>query len=446
MNEEQKKLQEEKKDEQEVITPAQTGEIVDHKDEAPKTTEETVKEENLDAEVVEVSDEVVQDSEDAGEKQEESAEAPVEEKEEEKVEEPSEEEDTSEKEAVEEEKHKEEEEEQEEVVEEEDIKEEEVKEEEVKEEEVKEEEDNIEEIKRELAELKAEKEDEARERELVEVAQNVEVEYDRVVKGINEALRETLEQYQIPVDKSIQELEKKDPAKAQIARNLLVQAKQALDFNTQRLSNQYKSKEQDVIFTKAERLFNKYELSNEQAQVAAETFISILQASGLQDLKDDLAAKVELSVAQARFKVPTVTPPVETVKEEPVKEALKVEAEPATEPEKAEENKPEEEASKPEEKAEEKAPEASAEEFKLERGVAKEVVSRKVVNNLDDYKEGINGSSSVEAAKAPSVDKDNVLAKLAALPPRERQRFMKENFALVNAAMRDFNVKNSRRI
>ena len=432
MNEEQKKLQEEKKDEQEVITPAQTGEIVDHKDEAPKTTEETVKEvseeEDSNTEVVEVSDEVGQDSEDAGEKQEESAEAPVEEKEEEKVEELSEEEDPSEKEVSEEEGKEEE---QEEVVEEEDVKEE--------------EEVDVEQLKKELAELKAEKEDEARERELVEVAQNVEVEYDRVVKGINEALRETLEQYQIPVDKSIQELEKEDPAKAQIARSLLAQAKQALDFNTQRLSNQYKSKEQDVIFTKAERLFNKYELSNEQAQVAAETFISILQASGLQDLKDDLAAKVELSVAQARFKVPIVTPPVETtVKEEPVKEAPKVEAEPATEPEKADENKPEEEASKPEEKAEEKAPEASAEEFKLERGVAKETVSRKVVNNLDDYKEGINGSSSVEAAKA--VNKDNVLAKLAALPPKERQRFMKKNFALVNAAMRDFNIKNSRRI
>ncbi|MCI6738049.1 MAG: hypothetical protein MR593_08025 [Intestinibacter sp.] len=433
MNEEQnKKLQEEKKNKQEIIKPEETGEIIDHKDEASKATEETVKEENPDAEVVEVSDEVVQDSEDAGEKQEESAEAPVEEKEEEKVEEPSEEEKDSseEKEALEEENKEEE--HKEEVVEEEDVKEE--------------EEVDVEQLKKELAELKAEKEDEARERELVEVAQNVEVEYDRVVKGINEALRETLEQYQIPVDKSIQELEKEDPAKAQIARNLLVQAKQALDFNTQRLSNQYKSKEQDVIFTKAERLFNKYELSNEQAQVAAETFVSILQASGLQDLKDDLAAKVELSVAQARFKVPTVTPPVETVKEEPVKEAPKVEAEPATEPEKADENKPEEEASKSEEKAEEKAPEAPAEEFKLERGVAKEVVSRKAVNNLDDYKEGINGSSSVEASKASTVNKDNVLAKLAALPPRERQRFMKENFALVNAAMRDFNVKNSRRI
>ena len=424
MNEEQKKLQEEKKDKQEVITPEETGKIIDHKDEASKATEEVVPEEkSLDAEVVEVSDEVVQDSEDAGKKQEESAEAPVEEKEEEKVEDPSEE-----KEALEEEKDKEEE-EQEEVVE-----------EEVKEE------DNIEQLKKELAELKAEKEDEARERELVEVAQNVEVEYDRVVKGINEALRETLEQYQIPVDKSIQELEKEDPAKAQIARSLLAQAKQALDFNTQRLSNQYKSKEQDVIFTKAERLFNKYELSNEQAQVAAETFVSILQASGLQDLKDDLAAKVELSVAQARFKVPTVIPPVETVKEEPVKEAPKVEAEPATEPEKADENKPEEEVSKSEEKAEEKAPEAPAEEFKLERGVAKETVSRKVVNNLDDYKEGINGSSSIEASKASPVNKDNVLAKLAALPPKERQRFMKENFALVNAAMRDFNIKNSKRI
>ena len=78
MKEKKKKLQEEKKDEHEVITPAQTGEIVDHKVEASKATEETVKEENLDAEVVEVSDEVVQDSEDAGEKQEESAEAPVE--------------------------------------------------------------------------------------------------------------------------------------------------------------------------------------------------------------------------------------------------------------------------------------------------------------------------------------------------------------------------------
>lgn len=433
MNEEQKQ-QEEK-----IITPAQTGEIVDHKVETSKEKEEVtpeVQEPAKDSEqVVEVSNEVVQDSEDAGEKSEQDSvddkqasdssddgdtkEVPQEEKNEEAVED-----------KEEEEKEHKEEEEQEEVAEE-DVKEE-------------EEEVDVEQLKKELAELKAEKEDEARERELVEVAQNVEVEYDRVVKGINEALRETLEQYQIPVDKSIQELEKEDPAKAQIARNLLVQAKQALDFNTQRLSNQYKSKEQDVIFTKAERLFNKYELSNEQAQVAAETFVSILQASGLQDLKDDLAAKVELSVAQARFKVPTVTPPVETVKEEPVKEAPKVEAEPATEPEKADENKPEEEASKPEEKAEEKAPEAPAEEFKLERGVAKEAVSRKVVNNLDDYKEGINGSSSVEAAKA--VNKDNVLAKLAALPPRERQRFMKENFALVNAAMRDFNVKNSKRI
>lgn len=435
MNEEQnKKLQEEKKDEQEVIKPEETGEIIEHKVEASKATEEVLSEVQEPAEdseqVVEVSDEMVQDSEDAGEK---SGRDSVDDK---QASDRSDDGDTEEVPQSEEEK---------EAVEE--NKEEEVTKEEVEEEDVKEEEEvDVEQLKKELAELKAEKEDEARERELVEVAQNVEVEYDRVVKGINEALRETLEQYQIPVDKSIQELEKEDPAKAQIARSLLAQAKQALDFNTQRLSNQYKSKEQDVIFTKAERLFNKYELSNEQAQVAAETFVSILQASGLQDLKDDLAAKVELSVAQARFKVPTVTPPVETVKEETVKEAPKVEAEPATEPEKADENKPEEEVSKPEEKAEEKAPEAPAEEFKLERGVAKEAVSRKVVNNLDDYKEGINGSSSIEASKASTVNKDNVLAKLAALPPRERQRFMKENFALVNAAMRDFNVKNSRRI
>ncbi len=284
---------------------------------------------------------------------------------------------------------------------------------------------DIEQLQKELNELKAEKEEEARVKELVDVAQKVEMEYDRVVNGVNEALRETLEQYQIPTDKTIKELETEDPAKAKIARDLIAQAKQVLDYNTQQLTNTYRAKEQDVIFTKAERLFNKYEMTNEQAQVAADTFISILQASGLQDLNEDLAAKVELSVAQARFKIPTM---IEKAPEVQVaaKEVPNVQPEVAPEAEKAVEVESEEETK-----------EEAKEDVAIERGVAKEA-PKKV--DLNGYKEGIVGDSTAGANKA--VDTSNVLHKLATLPAKERQQFLKENFALVNKAMKETVIKS----
>lgn len=429
MNEQENIKNEEVK--QEVITPNQTGEVVQHEVKTPEAAEEPAKEvpteEKPSKEVVEVSDEVGQDDKDAREEsgenpedipreQEESGtdiedkgEVPTEEKTDEPVGE------------------------QEQVDEDEEVSEQLI------------EEEDIEAIKKELAELKAEKEEEARVKELVEVAQHVESEYDRVVKGVNEALRETLEQYQIPTDKTIQELEKEDPAKAQIARNLITQAKQALDYNTQMLSNEYRAKEQDVIFSKAERLFNKYEMTAEEQQIAAETFVQILHASGLQDLKEDLAAKIELSVAQAKFRVPAKTTDKVEQPKEVIEESQKVEAEPTVEPEKADEKVSEEEVSKSEEKLEEKAPESPTEEFKLGRGVAKESVARKVSNNLDAFKEGIDGTNS-NAAKTSTVDVTNVLSKLAALPPKERQKFTKENFALINEAMRKFNIEHSRKV
>lgn len=418
---------------QEAVTPNQTGEVVQHEVETPEATEESAKEvsaeEKPSEEVVEVSDEDGQDDKDVREESGENKtdteqlksddettdDSSEEIQSEEEVDEPVEEQEQTEKDSKE------------------------TEEQSVNE-------DDIEAIKKELAELKAEKEDEARERELVDVAQNVEVEYDRVVKGINEALRETLEQYQIPTDKTIQELEKEDPAKAQIARNLIAQAKQVLDYNTQMLSNEYRTKEQDVIFSKAERLFNKYEMTTEEQQIAAETFIQILHASGLQDLKEDLAAKVELSVAQAKFRVPAKTTEKVEQSKEVTEESQKVKTEPAVEPEKADEKVNEEEVSKSEEKPEEKAPESPTEEFKLERGVAKKSVTKKVSNNLDAFKEGIDGTNSNAAAKTSTVDVTNVLSKLAALPPKERQKFTKENFALINEAMRKFNIEHSRKV
>lgn len=296
---------------------------------------------------------------------------------------------------------------------------------------------DIEAIQKELAELKAEKEEEQRVRELIEVANHVEAEYDRVVKGINQALKETLEKYQIPTDKTLQELAQDDPAKADIARALIAQAKQALDFNTQQLSNVYKTKERDVIFSKAERLFNKYEMTNEQADIAADTFIKILSASGLQDLDGDLMAKVELSVAQAKYKAPT---PIVEVKKEEVVEV--VETPPVVEPDApaVEEPSTEEPTTEEKDKTEEVVEEDSKPaEFEIKRGVAKEAPTKKV--DLSGFKEGIDGGAK---AATTSVDTSEVLHKLASLPYKERQEFLKKNHALVTKAMRDFNIKNSR--
>lgn len=408
----------------EVITPSQTGEIVEATSETTSTEEKVdeVSETDKVSEVVEDTDKASKDSEASGESTEEDTkDTKSDESDSDETVENVQTEENNTDETVEEGEEKE-------TTDEGKEKEEEVAV-------VEEDEVDIEQLKKELAELKVEKEEEAKVKELVEVAQHVEAEYDRVVKGINEALKETLEQYHIPTDKTIQELEKEDPAKAEMARALIAQAKQALDFNTQQLSQVYKTKEQDVIFSKAERLFNKYEMSNEQAQVAADTFISILNATGLQDLDEDLATKVELSVAQAKFRVPemkVVAPKIETVVE---KDVVEEKPEEVVIEEKKEEKKEEEvttettpESDKPEE------------EFEIKKGVAKQAVSQPKVD-LSAYKEGIEGSGKAATAE---VDTANVLHKLASLPYKERQAFLKKNFNLVNQAMREVNIKKAR--
>lgn len=288
---------------------------------------------------------------------------------------------------------------------------------------------DIEAIQKELAELKAKENERVQLQELHETVRHLESEYDRVVNGINKALKETLEQYEIPTDITLSELEQKDKAKAEIARALIKQASEALDFNTHQLSQAYKQKEQQVIFTKAERLFNKYEMTNEQADIAAKTFVEILHASGLNDLEEDLSAKVELAVARAQFVHPNKTAAEVTTKVE------KIEAEVPAEPEKADEKPSEEEYKEVVEKPQEEAP-APANEESVE--VKKEEPPKPAKVDLSGYKEGVNeGTHSVTGAV---VTKDNVLQKLASLPFKERQQFLKEHFSLVNEAMKDYNL------
>lgn len=226
---------------------------------------------------------------------------------------------------------------------------------------------------------------------------------NEVSAGIIEAMKKEAEKYGIPTDLSMEELEKQDATKAAIAKNLAEKARQAINNISMAIEQAREDEVAKIVFDKAEKLFNKHSLTDAQAEIAANVFLNIVAQVGVNDLDEDLAAKVKLSVAQAKMDSPDVVEvtqvkeevKVEDVQNEEVKEeqAPAVEEEPPVEEEKVEEQKP----------------------------------------DLSEFMEGIEGS----AAKASDVNADNVLAKLNALPFKERTKFYKENMDLINEAMKN---------
>lgn len=261
-----------------------------------------------------------------------------------------------------------------------------------------------------MAQIEAYKEAEENQnniREFVELSKNISNKLVEVKDAIANEVSRVAKQYNIPTDLSMEELEKQDPTKAEIAKNLVAQANQALSNMECELAAAKESKAKDILFKRAEQMFKKYTLSSDQKAIAADTFIKIMYTTGIDDLDEDLAAKVKLSVAQAKMDSPDV---VEVTQ---VKEEVKVEDVQNDEVK--------------EEKQEEQAPavgeELPAEEEKVEESKP----------DLSEFMEGIEGS----AAKASDVNTDNVLAKLNALPFKERTKFYKENMDLINEAMKN---------
>lgn len=253
-----------------------------------------------------------------------------------------------------------------------------------------------------MAQIEAYKEAEENQnniREFVELSKNISNKLIEVKDAIANELSRVAKQYNIPTDLSMEELEKQDPTKAEIAKNLVAQANQALSNIENELAAAKESKAKDILFKRAEQMFKKYTLSSDQKAIAADTFIKIMYTTGIDDLDEDLAAKVKLSVAQAKMDSPDVVE-VTQVKEDVQNEEVKEEQAPAVE-----EEKPPVEV----EKVEEQKP------------------------DLSEFMEGIEGS----AAKASDVNADNVLAKLNALPFKERTKFYKENMDLINEAMKN---------
>lgn len=243
-------------------------------------------------------------------------------------------------------------------------------------------------------------------RELAIMKHQAETQLDDTTNQVHDALIKTIKKYEIPEDKTLNELRAESPEKAAILEGLLVKAQEVIQDTSAQLSAQVEERAQDILFNKAGKMFEAYKMTEEQADIAAATFINIMNQVGIDDLGEDLAAKVKLSVAQAKMDYPDV-----------------VEVTPAQEEEKVIETK-EEPVQKSEEVKDEVPPAEEAAEEALSTEEKKPDIS--------EFMEGIEGNAS----KASDVNTDNVLAKLNALPFKERTKFYKENMDLINEAMK----------
>lgn len=243
-------------------------------------------------------------------------------------------------------------------------------------------------------------------RELAIMKHQAETQLDDTTNQVHDALIKTIKKYEIPEDKTLNELRAESPEKAAILEGLLTKAQEVIQDTSAQLSAQVEERAQDILFNKAGKMFEAYKMTEEQADIAAATFINIMNQVGIDDLGEDLAAKVKLSVAQAKMDYPDV-----------------VEVTPAQEEEKVIETK--EETVQKSEEVKDEVP--SAEE------VAEEALSTEEKKpDISEFMEGIEGNAS----KASDVNTDNVLAKLNALPFKERTKFYKENMDLINEAMK----------
>ena len=266
-------------------------------------------------------------------------------------------------------------------------------------------------IKAELEELKAEKaeaeEVEALGRENARVAN----EFNQLCQGLGKGLEEAFEKYAIPTDKTIEELEKEDPAKAQLARNLTKQANDIIEAAKKDAEAFLNEKAHEVVFKKADRLLQKMDVSEEEAPIVAETFLDIIAQAGVRDLHDDLKAKLELAVAKAKMVVKTAGKTADAVKTAAgvVKEHVDKVAEKI---EKVEEIIKDEPAKKEEEPA--KAVEAPVEEI-----------------DKSEFEEGVGAKS-----EPASLSVDNFLERLDQVKDLDKPAFIKANYSLFEAAMR----------
>ena len=269
-----------------------------------------------------------------------------------------------------------------------------------------------EDMQAELEELRYSRDEENAIREISKAQSDAQSEMQEFQTRVTQILEQGLKHYGIDPEKSIEDIAKEDPAKADIARELLNSAQQHIQAKQQELIQRVGQMEQNVVFNRAEREIKKFKLTAEQEIEAAKMFVKIINATGVADISEDLKEKVRLAVASAKMSVP-------------VEEIIKKEEVPDTSDTKVLETPSE----KIEEKVEDKAKEKS--------DVTPEV-------DIDDYKESPTDTAKVTVSTAPEINETNVIAKMAAMPYKDRVAFMIEHQDIVDAAMRKESARRER--
>lgn len=289
---------------------------------------------------------------------------------------------------------------------------EEVVEEEKKEEAEEAPEESPEDVKAELEELRYSRDEENALKEIGQAQVAAQTEMQKFQAHVTQILEQGLKHYGIDPEKSLEDIAKEDPAKADIARELLNSAQQHIQAKQQELVQKVGQMEQNVVFNRAEREIKKFKLTAEQEIEAAKMFVKIINTTGVADISEDLKEKVRLAVASAKMSVPV--------------EAIIAPAETSDASDTSVSEKPSE---KIEEKAEEKTEEKP--------DVAPVV-------DMDDYKESPTDTAKITQSTAPEVNEENVLAKMAAMPYKDRVAFMIEHQDVVDAAMKKESARRER--
>ena len=269
-----------------------------------------------------------------------------------------------------------------------------------------------EDMQAELEELRYSRDEENALREISKAQSDAQSEMQEFQTKVTQILEQGLKHYGIDPEKSIEDIAKEDPAKADIARELLNSAQQHIQAKQQELIQRVGQMEQNVVFNRAEREIKKFKLTAEQEIEAAKMFVKIINATGVADISEDLKEKVRLAVASAKMSVP-------------VEEIIKKEEVPDT----SDTNILETPSEKIEEKIENKVEEKS--------DVTPEV-------DIDDYKESPTDTAKVTVSSTPEIDETNVIAKMAAMPYKDRVAFMIEHQDIVDAAMRKESARRER--
>lgn len=251
-----------------------------------------------------------------------------------------------------------------------------------------------------------------------QTAIEVENEVARFDNSLSKALEDTFKQYDIDLNTTLDELKEKDPAKHAIAMELIGHAENIRAQKIAEMQAPLIQAQKDYVFREASKVMCTYDMTEEQAQEAANTFVNIMNNVGITDVGDDLKAKVELAVARAKMIIPKVENVVKEVKEivEDTKEAVKdVIAEKAPEEEKP--------AEEPVQEVVEEAPSETPTETPTEVPTA----------NLEAFKEGAaEGDAIVNNREGVTVD--NVLGTLSSLPFKARTEFYKKYADLIREA------------